>query len=219
MKKKKLSSITKFDDWYVEYRKLRNKLFNQITMKKLLIIFAVLFTSCSQCLLSQIPPQKIYAGSSCQAPLPDYRLKITASDNCEIASFTQTPAPGYLLTPTNKVTTVIVKATDASGNYKQLSFTVSLLDTIKPVLTIDPSLLTYQTEQINNIYDYGDRLLKYTADNLVNQSWLSNYPGLKEKLSDSSYYKKDLVVLSYNTKTGDRGRFITFADSVAYFYK
>jgi hypothetical protein len=143
-------------------------------------------------MLSQIPPQKIYATVSCNAALPDYKLKITASDNCEIATFVQTPAPGYLLTSANKVATVVVKATDASGNFQQVSFTVTLLDTIKPKLTIDPTLLSYQMQQVKDIYNFGDRLIFGQEQNFYAQAWIDSVPGLRTALEDSSYFKKTM---------------------------
>jgi uncharacterized protein YceK len=131
-------------------------------MKKLIFLLSIVLSGCSTCMLAQIPPQKIYTGSSCSAPIPNYLLKITASDNCEITSITQTPVAGTMLTASNKVATVVIKATDASGNSKQISFTVTLIDTIKPVFTIDPSLTVVQLpKQIGDIYNLADLMLEY----------------------------------------------------------
>lgn len=179
--------------------------------KSLFILIVLLCTSCG-CMLSQIPPQKIYATASCNAALPDYRLKITASDNCEIATFTQTPAPGYLLTSANKVATVVVKATDASGNFKQVSFTVTLLDTIKPVFTIAPELLAYSLEQIGTIYDYADKLIFNQERLLYSQTWIDSIPGLRDKLAKDEYLNK--AMLTWTGKghalTGFGHRYFTF---------
>jgi hypothetical protein len=184
-------------------------------MKKLLFLLTIIFSGCSTCMLAQIPPQKIYAGSGCTAPIPDYKLKITATDNCEIASFTQVPSPGTLLTASNKVATVTIKATDASGNARQVVFTVTLLDTIKPVLTIDPTLLSYQMKQVDEIYDFGDKLIAESERNLMRQSWIDSIPGLREKLVDSAYYKK--TMLTWTSKghavTGEGNRMFTFFDA------
>jgi|WetSurMetagenome_2_1015567.scaffolds.fasta_scaffold00103_61 hypothetical protein len=189
-------------------------------MKKLLfLLISVFLLSGCTCVLSQVVPQKIYAtATSCSAPLPDYWTKITASDNCEIANKTQTPAAGYMLTPTNKVTTVIMKATDASGNFKQVSFTVTLLDTIKPKLTIDPSLLAYQVEQINDIYTFADNLVLQKYYNLMQQSWIDSIPGLRLKLNEDQN-RKLLVVTSELKPDGSRYRYVLPADSVGLFYK
>ena len=145
-------------------------------------------------MLSQIPPQKIYAGAGCSAPLPNYLLKVSASDNCELASLTQTPAAGYILDAANKVANVIIKATDASGNYRQITFTVTLLDTIKPVFTIDPSLLAYQLQQVKDLYNFADRMIWASELNLYKQAWIDSISGLREKLQDSSYMKKTMLI-------------------------
>jgi uncharacterized protein YceK len=185
-------------------------------MRTFFISLALILLSGCGCILSQIPPQKIYAGASCTATLPNYLTKITASDNCEIVSFTQVPAAGYLLTPTNKVTTVVVKATDASGNFKQVSFTVTLLDTIKPLLdTIAPELLAYTHTQIQDIYNFGDRLIARQEELLMQQSWIDSIPGLREKLQDSTYFKK--TMLTWTAKghavTGYGQRIFTWYDA------
>lgn len=183
-------------------------------MKQILILLSVFLTSCS-CLLGQIPPQKIYAGSGCTAALPDYRTKITASDNCEILSFTQIPTPGFILNAATKITTVTVKATDASGNFRQVVFSVTLLDTIKPKLTIDPTLLAYQLKQVDELYDFGDRLIAEQEKNLMSHSWIDSIPGLRKKLGDSTYYKKTLLTWTSpgHAVTGNGGRVWTFYDS------
>jgi uncharacterized protein YceK len=182
-------------------------------MKKLFILLSFVLSGCG-CVLSQIPPQYIYSGAGCTGSLPDYRLKITTSDNCEIASFTQLPTPGFLLTATNKITNVTIKAMDASGNFRQVIFSVALLDTIKPVLTIDPALLSYQQEQLNDIYTAGDKIVGQLEKNLNNSFPFDSFPGLREKLADSSYYKQMLVVASLPEINGVRHRMIMFADSV-----
>lgn len=184
-------------------------------MKRIIFLLcAALLSSCG-CILSQIPPQKIYAGAGCSAVLPDYRLKIAASDNCEISSLTQTPAPGFSLSATNKVANVIVKATDASGNFRELKFTVTLLDTIKPKFTIDPSLLAYQVKQVEELYNFADLLLAEQDNNLMSQSWIDSIPGLRVKLGDSTYYKKSLLVWTAkgHAATGYGNRIWTFYDA------
>jgi uncharacterized protein YceK len=173
-------------------------------MKKILFFLVAILLSGCGCILSQIPPQKIYAGAGCSAPIPDYKLKITATDNCEIATYIQTPAAGTLLTATNKTATIVVKATDASGNFRQLSFTVTLLDTIKPKFTIDPSLTAYQMQQIEDIYDFGDQLIErqmafmdhQIADPVVFPP--DSFPGLSKVYQDSSYYKN--IMLTWTAK-------------------
>jgi len=169
-------------------------------MKKVFILTlaAILFSGCS-CLLSQIPPQYIYAGAGCEAILPDYRTMITATDNCEIVSFVQTPLPGYVLDAANKITNVTVKATDASGNFRQLVFSVALVDTIKPVLTVDSVLFSMKLEQAKELYNVADKIIAFQMDEMdrrIADTTLfpeSLYPNLRNVYEDSTYYKKTML--------------------------
>ena len=72
-------------------------------MKKLIyILFPLILSSCT-CIIAQIPPQVIYAGADCTAPIPDYRTQVIITDNCEIESVTQTPAPAIYLHRTTRL--------------------------------------------------------------------------------------------------------------------
>jgi hypothetical protein len=178
-------------------------------MKKILfLLISILISGCG-CILSQIPPQKIYAGSGCTAPIPNYLLKVTATDNCEISSLTQIPIAGTMLTASNKVATVVIKATDASGNFKQITFTVTLLDTIKPVFHIDPSLTVVQLpNQIKELYNLADLMLEY------------NLTGIQH----DAYYNDMMITWTAKgyAKTGTGHRYQTFvpdADTIMLVHK
>ena len=130
-------------------------------MKKLTILFAVmLLASSCTCLLSQIPPQYIYAGEGCSAALPNYIPQVAVSDNCSIASVVQTPSAGFILNASTMSVTVKIRATDNSGNFSEVSFLVSIVDTIRPVLTWDgEAIAAANWDVINSVYDQADRLL------------------------------------------------------------
>jgi hypothetical protein len=183
-------------------------------MKKTLILLSALLLSGCGCMLSQIPPQKIYAGAGCQAPLPNYLLKVTATDNCELASLTQTPAAGYLLTSSNKVATVVIKASDASGNFTQVTFTVTLVDTIKPKIEFDPSLLSSNLEQIKDLYNFGDKLLAWSIDYWAGNFNNEQFPQQAFQ-QDSAYYKQ--MMLTWTSPafaiTGKGGRWHTWINA------
>jgi hypothetical protein len=128
-------------------------------MKKLIFLSLIVLSGC-RCLLSQIPPQFLYTGQGCEAPLPDYTPKVTATDNCNLASLIQTPAPGFLLGPEHMIANVVIKATDSSGNSSQVGFDVILVDTIPPVITADNTLLTADYDKIDALYNQADRIVK-----------------------------------------------------------
>ena len=130
-------------------------------MKKLTILFmTMLLASSCTCLLSQIPPQYIYAGEGCSAALPNYIPQVAVSDNCSIASVVQTPSAGFILNASTMSVTVKIRATDNSGNFSEVSFLVSIVDTIRPVLTWDgEAIAAANWDVINSVYDQADRLL------------------------------------------------------------
>jgi len=120
-------------------------------MKKLigfLIVAAVLGCNC----LSQIPTQTIYAGASCEALLPNYTQIVSVSDNCQVATFTQTPPAGTLLSTSNPQVNVLLRVTDVSGNISERNFNVVLLDTIKPIFNFPAEMMGYNPEQVKNMF-------------------------------------------------------------------
>lgn len=126
-------------------------------MKKLLILLSIVLSSCT-CLIGQIPPQYIYVDSTCGAALPDYLPMITVDDNCGIDTVWQSPTRGSWLTvPT---TTVLIRAIDNFNNHTDMMFTVTLIDTIPPTITLnDTTLVTNVSQQIDALYDKADWML------------------------------------------------------------
>ena len=102
---------------------------------KYLIILSLFLIGCnSECVLSQIPPQVVYAGANCTGLIPDYKTKVTVA-GCAF-TLTQTPAPGFLLTATNKTANVTLKAIGTNGKSSQINFSVTLIDTVTPKIEI-----------------------------------------------------------------------------------
>ena len=134
-------------------------------MKALVFLLSIFLTGCGTCnlIMSQIPPQFVSPTVGCTAPLPDYKVKVTVTDNCAIASYTQVPAAGTMLLNTTPIN-VTLKATDVSGNIKQIVFSVTLRDTVKPVFHIDP-LLTYTWDTITKVYNQADRMVSQMMTN------------------------------------------------------
>lgn len=133
-------------------------------MKKLIFLFiAVLFAGCSpklSCLLAQFPPKIVYAGAGCTATLPNYIPQATVVGGCTGFLVTQTPVPGTMLTATNKVVNVILKATGANGKISQISFTVTLADTITPKFTGLTAIEIQDTllKKSKALYDVADNM-------------------------------------------------------------
>lgn len=132
-------------------------------MKKLIILFvAALMLSGCGCVLSQIPPQTIYAGTGCTAPIPDYRTKVVASDNCVgTLTVTQTPTPGTLLTVGAPSRVVTLTATDAFGNIsKPVNVSVTMIDTVKPILSWPTGQINMTEQDMMNVYANWEAAVK-----------------------------------------------------------
>lgn len=103
-------------------------------------------TSCAQVTvyMDNTPPsvtcpsgQTLTLGAGCNASLPDYRGMATKSDNCTpTGSITvnQSPAPGSTVTGTG-VTTIVLTASDASGNTASCNFGVTRIDNTPPTIS------------------------------------------------------------------------------------
>ena len=83
-----------------------------------------------------------YYTSSCLFILEDYTNRFTFSDNCSNSylSVTQTPAVGLFVSDT---TSILITATDFSGNASSCSFNLNLVDSIKPTITCLNDLTDY----------------------------------------------------------------------------
>ena len=156
-------------------------------MRKLLFILPFILCGCVSECYPQIPAQTLYVGSSCSATLPDYTKRVTATDNCQISSITQSPAAGYLMTAANQKTTVTLTATDAFGNKTQAMFTVTLVDTIPPVILYNEASAEADNDAIMKMYERADSvMLKY-------QSWWNNqFPWDSLGIS-----KNDTLIINY----------------------
>lgn len=118
-------------------------------MKKLFVLFVLGFILYGCGCLAQIPPQYVYVDSECEGVLPDYAGLVIATDNCEIADITQIPVPGTKIA----VTTVVeMRAIDATGNTSSAYFNAVLLDTVAPLIQLNPEWTGYTTTEIRDMY-------------------------------------------------------------------
>jgi len=146
-------------------------------MKKLigfLIVAALVGCNC----MSQLPLQIVYTGETCEAPLPDYRSRVTVRDNCDGWTLMQSPLPGTLLNAANPFMAVTLLATDFSSNTDKVEFDVVLLDTIPPVIEVDTSKFTYTAEQRSSLLTaYHTSLGKemHAAANGPDSIWMYSY--------------------------------------------
>lgn len=104
-------------------------------MKKILLIFGVLMLFMTMTFAQGVPDQIIPGDYKCEGVIPNFIDSVLVTDNCEIASVLQLPAPGTILTSSNQTQQVIIVAEDTFGNTASLYFNVVLTDTIPPTIT------------------------------------------------------------------------------------
>jgi len=161
-------------------------------MKKSMFLLLVLFTGC-KCVLSQIPPQTIYAGAGCEASLPNYVPRVTVLDNCAINSIIQAPLPGFLLTATNPIATVFIRAADISNNIAEISFTVTLLDTIPPIINWDTLSSDATWNIIDRFYNMADLMVLDKMEEF-DATFPYEFYNIPENDRDSTYYKNTMII-------------------------
>jgi len=157
----------------------------------------VVASSCS-CVLSQIPPQTIYANAECEAILPDYTLQVTASDNCEgEVTLIQSPAPGTLLTSANPGVDVLITGIDQFGNEAFLTVPVSMIDTIPPILEWVGGIALLEFEDISRAYMNWEQMIKYhgIAEWIYNRAWKPDTLEMSPEAEQSLWYFTHTIAL------------------------
>lgn len=190
--------------------------------KTIFLLIAILFAGCTpklSCLLAQFPPQIVYAGAGCTAPLPNYVTRATVVGGCTGFTVVQTPVPGTILTATNKVINVVLKATGTNGKTSQISFTVTLADTITPKITGLTAIQIQDTilKKANALYDVADNMTE-TLYKLADRSYPWDlYPGSGPS-TQGSYDSSLFVTVSMKDLTSpakEWKRFSTLAKNIA----
>ena len=76
---------------------------------------------------------------NCEFILPDYTYLTTATDNClATPTVTQTPLAGTVMSGHGTTQTITLKAHDDNGNTSSITFNVTLIDNVAPIIA-DPS--------------------------------------------------------------------------------
>jgi hypothetical protein len=164
------------------------------------------------CVLAQFPPQTVNADSKCQASLPNYVQRAVVTGGCTGFTVTQLPAPGTLLTATNKIVTVTLTATGTNGKSSKTLFTVTLADTITPKFGSLTGAATIDTlmKKSNQLYDIADKMNEQ-MNTLADAEYLKN-TGTSHP---EDYKAKMLLNVSMYDSTGiSRHRFSTYVDSL-----
>jgi hypothetical protein len=201
-------------------------------MKKVSFIVSVtalLLSGCG-CLIAQIPPQTIYVDESCQVELPNYLDNVTVTDNCSLDTIYQYPETGYILNADNQSVMVTITAIDDFGNQTDMSFEVTAVDTVGPVIEPDSTLsesVWYQYKRnlvtelhqavlrdlkyVDQHMEYSSReqILESTGDSILYQDWYDNTlaifcPSAGEGIYSAVFYPDSVQVCACDTVTGNQ---------------
>lgn len=162
-------------------------------MKKLLFLLSIVaMTSCT-CMMSQsIPSQYLYVTDDCGAAMPDYLPKFLFTDNCGIDTVWQSPTRGSWLTaPT---TNAMIRAIDKYGNFTDLLFTVTLIDTIPPEIILqDSTLISSNYDKANSLYNAADRIMAF-QEMYFDSTFDWEAAGIPDSIRpDNQYFNKVMV--------------------------
>jgi hypothetical protein len=97
--------------------------------------------------------QQIFLNTTCSAIVTDYRSMATVISSAGQIPVTQSPAAGTVINGTGN-TTITLTATDAGGNSGSCSFTITVMDTLPPVITgayANPSSLWPPNHKMKNV--------------------------------------------------------------------
>lgn len=165
-------------------------------MKTLLLILSVIFLSGCSCILSQIPPQTVYANDNCQGFIPDYRPMIVISDNCpDGVVLVQMPLPGTIVDDVHPSITVNIWGDDASGNRSNvIEIPVLLIDTVPPILSWPEGQIAMTETDLNNVYKNWEAGVKVKgiAHWIYDQGWTQGFP-----FADTAYIMENLKTFTH----------------------
>ena len=88
--------------------------------------------------------QTLQTDANCTANIPDYSAMAMGADNCDAnPAISQSPMAGSALTGAPTTQMVLMTVTDSTGNIDTCSFSVSLMDTVAPVVQNCPANIDF----------------------------------------------------------------------------
>ena len=142
------------------------------------------------------PSAKIeYYDSSCGFSLPDYTLNASTLDNCDYnAVLTQNPSFGTVI---YSDTVIKITSTDQSGNFNTCFFSLTILDTIRPIVNCLSTQNIFLDQSCNYILpNFMDSII--SSDNCDTSLLISQIPIPGSVLSADT-----LIVISVTDDAGN----------------
>ena len=157
------------------------------------------------CCFSQLPTQYAYVDENCIAVVPDFTTMVIATDNCGITAISQVPAPGVPITVTTIVT---LQATDETGNQKSMTFDMILMDTIAPLMQMNPEWIGYTNEEVGDMYkvfygwvqEMGDEYNEKLAGKIDTIPFLDSF--LVHTYDTMRYFRGTIPIFEYRADEG-----------------
>ncbi|MCB9204173.1 MAG: HYR domain-containing protein [Flavobacteriales bacterium] len=142
----------------------------------------------------------VYAGANCNYSLQSYSA--TYSDNCtaSASSTSQSPAAGLIGLG---VSTVTLSATDASGNVGQCSFTITVNDTVSPLVIGCPSQLGLQIIETENDQGVCGAVVTYSQISAFDNCGFPVIPTLSQGLASGSLFPIDTTQVIWVADDGN----------------
>jgi hypothetical protein len=98
-----------------------------------------------------------------------------------------------MLTLLKQTAIVKLRGTDQAGNFREISFTSALKDTVKPKINYKRLLTSYNSEIVNNLYDEAEAALAVWDAQLISESPIDS---MKVLANMQNYFKNTLVTWS-----------------------
>ncbi len=111
--------------------------------------------------------QDLYVNGNCEGTIPDFTGTTVVTDNCLLPgqlTVTQSPIAGTVLPGSAGTQVITMTVEDTSGNSNQCQFTITLVDSIAPVVTCP----TDSTVYVGNSCDYV--AADYTSEAIVSDN-------------------------------------------------
>ena len=127
-----------------------------------------------------------YYSNNCDYTIPDYTSFATITDNCDLTpTITQSPTLGSLV---NSDTVITLTATDISGNSSSCTYNLTLLDSIKPIITCSGDTTDYFDN--NCLFTLGN----YTGRVVINDNCDAN-PTVTQTPAIGSIVSSDTTII------------------------
>ncbi|HEV7348551.1 LamG-like jellyroll fold domain-containing protein [Telluribacter sp.] len=140
---------------------------------------------------------------NCSFTVPDLLMGLTGTDNCSMASFTQSPAAGTVLSSApNQTHTVTITATDEAGNYTEEIVTLTAKDEKEPLALARP--LTVQLDASGKATISPAQLNNGSSDNCTDAASLQL--SLDKSSFDCSNTGPNTVILTVTDASGNSAK-------------